>query len=68
MVTTAWRKHSGYEDAIDSKRIALYADYNVDGTMSCVSWIWVLKLLVMRIFIHYMQIDSLKVTEWIWTR
>jgi len=22
------------------RRIALYADYDVDGTMSCVSWIW----------------------------
>ncbi len=23
-----------------NKRFALYADYDVDGTMSCVSWIW----------------------------
>ena len=27
------------------KRIALYADYDVDGTMSCVSWIWFLQAL-----------------------
>jgi single-stranded-DNA-specific exonuclease len=25
------------------KRIALYADYDVDGTMSCVAWLWFLK-------------------------
>ena len=34
------------EAAIRSgKRIALYADYDVDGTMSCVSWIWFLEAL-----------------------
>ncbi|NRA46331.1 MAG: DHH family phosphoesterase [Oligoflexales bacterium] len=27
----------------NKKRIALYADYDVDGTMSCVSWIWFLQ-------------------------
>ncbi|RZA22433.1 MAG: hypothetical protein EOP10_15530 [Proteobacteria bacterium] len=27
----------------EKKRIALYADYDVDGTMSCVSWIWFLQ-------------------------
>lgn len=27
------------------KRIALYADYDVDGTMSCVSWMWFLQAL-----------------------
>ena len=26
-----------------NKKIALYADYDVDGTMSCVSWIWFFK-------------------------
>jgi single-stranded-DNA-specific exonuclease len=31
-------------DAIKSgRRIALYADYDVDGTMSCVAWLWFLK-------------------------
>ena len=31
-------------DAIKKgKKIALYADYDVDGTMSCVSWLWFLK-------------------------
>ena len=29
------------EEAIAKKeRIALYADYDVDGTMSCVCWVW----------------------------
>lgn len=35
------------------KRIALYADYDVDGTMSCVSWIWFLEALGYRNFVHY---------------
>ena len=31
-------------DAIkQGKKIALYADYDVDGTMSCVSWLWFLR-------------------------
>jgi single-stranded-DNA-specific exonuclease len=41
-------------DAIQQKkRIALYADYDVDGTMSCVSWIWFLKAIGFSNFIHY---------------
>ncbi len=36
-----------------NRRIALYADYDVDGTMSCVSWIWFLEALGYRNFIHY---------------
>lgn len=35
------------------KRIALYADYDVDGTMSCVSWIWYLEAIGFKNFIHY---------------
>ncbi len=35
------------------KRIALYADYDVDGTMSCVSWIWFLQAIGFSNFIHY---------------
>lgn len=35
------------------KRIALYADYDVDGTMSCVSWIWFLQAIGYTNFIHY---------------
>ncbi len=35
------------------KRIALYADYDVDGTMSCVSWIWFLKAIGHTNFVHY---------------
>ncbi len=35
------------------KRIALYADYDVDGTMSCVSWIWFLRSIDYNNFIHY---------------
>lgn len=35
------------------KRIALYADYDVDGTMSCVSWIWYLQALGHQNFVPY---------------
>lgn len=37
----------------DGRRIALYADYDVDGTMSCVSWIWFLRAIGYRNFVHY---------------
>lgn len=37
----------------ENKRIALYADYDVDGTMSCVSWIWFLKSIDYHNYIHY---------------
>ena len=41
-------------DAIkQGKKIALYADYDVDGTMSCVSWIWFLKGIGYDNFVHY---------------
>jgi single-stranded-DNA-specific exonuclease len=41
-------------DAIKlGKRIALYADYDVDGTMSCVSWIWFLQALNFNNFEYY---------------
>lgn len=36
-----------------NKRIALYADYDVDGTMSCVSWIWFLEALGHKNYIPY---------------
>lgn len=35
------------------KRIALYADYDVDGTMSCVSWIWFLRGIGYHNFTYY---------------
>ena len=35
------------------KRIGLYADYDVDGTMSCVAWIWFLEALGYHNFVHY---------------
>lgn len=35
------------------KRIALYADYDVDGTMSCVSWIWFFHHINFQNFLHY---------------
>lgn len=42
------------KNAIDhKKKIALYADYDVDGTMSCVSWIWFLKALGHDNFVYY---------------
>jgi single-stranded-DNA-specific exonuclease len=37
----------------DGRRIALYADYDVDGTMSCVSWIWFLEALGHKNYVHY---------------
>lgn len=41
-------------DAIrNKKRIALYADYDVDGTMSCVSWVWYLTAIGHTNFIPY---------------
>jgi single-stranded-DNA-specific exonuclease len=51
----------GLERAFDSlsralregKRIALYADYDVDGTMSCVSWAWFLKAAGFSNFVTY---------------
>ena len=51
----------GLEDAIkvitaaikENKRIALYADYDVDGTMSCVSWIWFLDAIGYKNYVHY---------------
>ena len=36
-----------------NKKIALYADYDVDGTMSCVSWIWFLEALGYTNYVHY---------------
>lgn len=35
------------------KRIALYADYDVDGTMSCISWIWFLQAIGHHNFVYY---------------
>lgn len=37
----------------NNKKIALYADYDVDGTMSCVSWIWFLQSIGYHNFTHY---------------
>lgn len=37
----------------EGKRIALYADYDVDGTMSCVSWIWFLESIGYKNYVHY---------------
>ena len=36
-----------------NQRIALYADYDVDGTMSCVSWIWFLQEIGFDNYVHY---------------
>ncbi|MBI2602453.1 MAG: DHH family phosphoesterase [Deltaproteobacteria bacterium] len=36
-----------------NRRIALYADYDVDGTMSCVSWIWFLQSIGFNNFVHH---------------
>ncbi len=40
--------------AIQKKsRIALYADYDVDGTMSCVSWIWFFDAIGFSNYVSY---------------
>ncbi len=36
-----------------NKRIALYADYDVDGTMSCVSWVWFLRAVGFTNYVTY---------------
>jgi len=36
-----------------NKRIALYADYDVDGTMSCVAWLWFLRAVGHQNHIYY---------------
>jgi single-stranded-DNA-specific exonuclease len=38
---------------LQNKRIALYADYDVDGTMSCVSWIWFFQSIGFTNYTHY---------------
>ena len=51
----------GLHDVLDAihgailanKRIALYADYDVDGTMSCVSWIWFFQSIGYSNYTHY---------------
>lgn len=35
------------------QRIALYADYDVDGTMSCVSWIWFFQAIGFTNYVSY---------------
>jgi single-stranded-DNA-specific exonuclease len=37
----------------NNKRIALYADYDVDGTMSCVSWVWFFRAIGFENFVTY---------------
>ena len=36
-----------------NKRIGLYADYDVDGTMSCISWIWFLQAIGFDNYTHH---------------
>ena len=38
---------------LEKRRIALYADYDVDGTMSCVSWIWFFQSIGFTHYTHY---------------
>lgn len=42
-----------YQAIQDGKKIALYADYDVDGTMSCVSWVWFFQEIGYENFIYY---------------
>ncbi len=41
------------EYILTKKKIALYADYDVDGTMSCVSWIWFFKAIGFTEYVHH---------------
>ncbi|MFT4552323.1 MAG: single-stranded-DNA-specific exonuclease [Chlamydiales bacterium] len=36
-----------------NQRIGLYSDYDVDGTMSCVSWIWFFQAIGFDNYTHY---------------
>ena len=36
-----------------NKKIALYSDYDVDGVMSCVSWIWFFKAISFTNYTYY---------------
>lgn len=38
---------------LDNKKIALYSDYDVDGVMSCVSWIWFFKAISYTNYEYY---------------
>lgn len=42
-----------HQAILDKKKIALYADYDVDGTMSCVSWIWFLESIGYHNYVYY---------------
>lgn len=42
-----------HEAILQNRKIALYADYDVDGTMSCVSWIWFFQAIGFKNFMHY---------------
>jgi len=60
MKTLFYGNHGLYEvcellkTALDKqKKIALYADYDVDGTMSCVSWIWFLESINYKNYLYY---------------
>lgn len=37
----------------EGKKIALYADYDVDGTMSCVSWVWFFQAIAYHNYVYY---------------
>lgn len=42
-----------YTSIKKKQKIALYADYDVDGTMSCVSWIWFLNAIGFTNYTHH---------------
>lgn len=60
-VTELYYGDHGLKDTLDAvtealrsgRRIALYADYDVDGTMSCVSWIWFFEAIGYRNYSYY---------------
>ena len=41
------------DSILDGKKIALYSDYDVDGVMSCVSWIWFFKAISFTNYVYY---------------
>ncbi len=42
-----------HEAILKERKIALYADYDVDGTMSCVSWVWFFEAIGYKNYTYY---------------
>lgn len=42
-----------YQAIVENRKIALFADYDVDGTMSCVSWVWFFEAIGYSNYTYY---------------